>query len=117
MKQIFTLIVLAALGGAGYFFYMQSQGSLPPITRIPSGINITQSPDSLAGISSILGTTTSRVWESGINILNGVTNDQAEPIINKAVSDLQERVKELPQEQYEKVKYEFCKDVIETGVE
>jgi len=112
MKLIFSLFTLLGVGGVFYFYYLRSQ-AFPTLSRVPSktGINLVQPPTDL---TSVLGETTSRLFENGIDALNNVTNDQAEPIINKAVSDLKERVKELPQEQYKKVKYEFCKDVLET---
>lgn len=112
MKSLLGLIALGALLFAGYYFYSKnSQDQLSP-QNSPGQMSITQSPGRYDDIFRVLGTTTGKIWESGITGLNTVTDGAAEPVINKAVEDLQSRIKELPREQYEKVKYEFCKDVV-----
>lgn len=91
MRRLFLLLIIVLIATGGYFYY-QSSGQ---------HIN-----------TAILGTASSQLVESGRTLLNQATGGQAEPVINKAVDDLQSRVKDLPQEQYEKVKYEFCKDML-----
>lgn len=112
MKLIFSLLLLVALGGAGYYYYLSTQNMPPSLTRLPTGINVITSGDAFSN-NSVLGEAVSHVLDSGIHTLNNLTDGQAEPVINQTVSDLQERVKELPAAQYKKVKYEFCKDVLE----
>lgn len=40
----------------------------------------------------------------------------AEVLVDKAVNDLKDRIKALPQEQVKKVKRNFCSDVIEEAI-
>jgi hypothetical protein len=114
MKRFLGLILLCALIYGGYYFYSTTFNSSKrgTSTLIKPRMNITQAPSSFGDIFSVLGATTSKLWESGLDGLNTVTDGAAEPVINKAVNDLQSRIKDLPKEQYEKVKYEFCKDVV-----
>lgn len=114
MKRLLALAILAALIYGGYLYY-QSQATSSTVLRPPtsSQINLVETPKSLNQLGSVLGEQVSRIWDSSMGLLNGATDGAAEPVINKAVSDLQSRVKDLPKEQYEKVKYEFCKDVVE----
>lgn len=107
MRRLLAFIIVLVLVGVGYFFYTQ--------IRTGKGVMSANSRPSVSQITSVLGATTSDLWQSGLNLLNGATDGAAEPVINKAVSDLQNRIKSLPEEQYQKVKYEFCKDVIEEG--
>lgn len=112
MQRLLGLILLVALiFGVYYFLTKRTQPQVEALLP-PSRMKITQTPGSFSDILSVLGASTSRIWESSLNSLNNVTDGAAEPVINKAVNDLQERIKELPKEQYEKVKYEFCKDVV-----
>lgn len=109
MRRIIAFFVLVGLVALGYYFYTQSQRtSSAPVSRL----KITQAPYQFDSLSKVLGTTTTKVIDTTTNLLNGVTDGQAEPLINKTLENLQNEVKDLPREQYEKVKYEFCKDVV-----
>lgn len=115
MRRLLTLAIIGLLIATGYYYFSvlnnkDKIGAEPQIS--PTKMKITQVPTSFNDLFAVLGATTSELWESGLSGLNNVTDGKAEPVINKAVSDLQERIKELPKEQYEKVKYEFCKDVV-----
>lgn len=115
MKRLLGLILLGGLIYGGYYFY-SNYIQVKPIEEsnlVSNHMDITQAPSSFGDIFSVLGATTSKFWESGLDGLNTVTDGAAEPVINKAVNDLQSRIKDLPKEQYEKVKYEFCKDIVE----
>lgn len=114
MKQFLAFILLILLVSGAYLFYKIYTSPSPTKLTNPtlgSRMVINQSGGNLSNLKNILGTATSRIWNTGTELLNNASGGTAEPIINKAVEDLQTRVKELPQEQYDRVKYEFCKDV------
>ena len=113
MKRIIALLILAAAGYYGYTWY-QSHSSKPLPLSSDSSIPLKlKAPEvGSSGVLNVLGATTSNIIEKTTELLNNATDGQAEPVINKAVNDLQDRIKSLPEEQYNKVKYEFCKDVL-----
>jgi len=45
-------------------------------------------------------------------LANQVSGGTAEPIINQAISDLQQKIKDLPQDQAQKLQYNYCKTVV-----
>lgn len=108
MKRLLALVIVLVVGYLGYTWYRTQ-------TRVASPASVAFSLNSkpLSGnLLNVLGTTTSNLFAQTTALLNSATDGAAEPLINKTVSDLQERIKDLPQEQYDKVKYEFCKDVV-----
>lgn len=110
MKRLPILLVLGAAGYLGYTYYVGRRASdALPLSSDTMVIRQTEKPKELM---NVLGAATQRIFTQGTAVLNDATDGKAEPIINKAVSDLQEKVKDLPEEQYKKVKYEFCRDVI-----
>lgn len=113
MKRLVVVLLVAALMAGGYLYYRQtSLLKLAPTRMSTPGLRLEKPPLDTDRLAKVLGEATSSLITSGTNLLNGVTDGQAEPVINKAVEDLQSSVKDLPKEQYEKVKYEFCKDII-----
>lgn len=114
MKRLLAFVIVGAIGYFGYRFYVtRGAGSLnlPHTPQVEFPVIVRQPETKSAGVLNVLGATTSRWIEKGASLLNNATDGRAEPVINKAVSDLQDRVKDLPKEEYKKVKYEFCKDV------
>ena len=110
MKRLLLVAVLAAAGYFGYRYFLTSR---PPIaTDVISRLVVKQNSTGVSDLKNILGTSITSLVDKSTDLLNNATDGTAEPVINKAVSDLQDRVKELPAEEYKKVKYEFCKDVI-----
>ena len=119
-KRILLLLVVIVAVWFGWQYYKGSLSQKEGVSTLPDltgRVIIKQSGGKLGELTDVLGAATSRVFSSGLDLLNGVTGDAAEPVINSAVLDLKERVKSLPAEQYEKVKYEFCKDVIDDAKE
>lgn len=111
MKRLLLLVVLAGAGYLGYRYYTgSSQALIPP--DIMHRFVVKQTSAGSSDFLQILGAATSNLIDKSTDLLNNATDGQAEPVINKAVSDLQDRVKELPKEEYQKVKAEFCKDVL-----
>ncbi len=53
-----------------------------------------------------------RVSTTTQTVIEKVTDEQEEALINKTVENITKQVKDLPQEQVKKIKYEFCKDVV-----
>lgn len=115
MKGLFILLLLSGLAYFGYTYYQSSKLSSSPISTgvsIPQNLVITQASDKLGDIASVLGASIQNVLTDGKDILNSATSGQSDPIINKAVENIQNELKDLPQETVEKVKYEFCKDIV-----
>ncbi len=117
MRRVLAFVLVLGIATVGYLYYKQSR-VLPPEedNNLLSRLVITQKNSSLDGLTSVLGAATTKVWNAARDTLDSATGGTAEPIINKAVQDLRTRVKDLPSEQYEKVKYEFCKDVLVSPV-
>lgn len=105
------LLVLILLGGLIYFGYLYvSRTQLFPISSSISSLplEITHGSDKLM----VLGTSIQNALNSGKELLNDATAGKSDPIINRALENIQNEVKDLPKEAVEKVKYEFCKDVV-----
>lgn len=112
MKRIILIILLVVIAYGGYQYYLRSRPnniSLSP-SDLSSKIIIRQT--NLEDLTHVLGVATNNVFNSGKDLLNTVTDGEGEPFINKTVNDLTNQIKDLPQEQYDKVKYQFCKDVV-----
>ncbi|KKU45806.1 MAG: hypothetical protein UX62_C0029G0005 [Microgenomates group bacterium GW2011_GWA2_46_7] len=115
MKGLFILLLLTGLAYFGYTYYQNSKLSSSPVSTkisIPDNLVITQASNKLGDIASVLGASIQNVLTDGKDILNNATAGQSDPIINKAVENIQNELKDLPQETVEKVKYEFCKDIV-----
>ncbi len=115
MKQLFLLLVFSGIIYGGYLYYRQSKvlgtrTSSPVETQ--SKLLITHTSDKLGDILSVLGSETQNVVSSGQELLSTATDGQSDPIINRAVVNLQSQVKDLPKETVDKIKYEFCKGIV-----
>ncbi|MFH2085406.1 MAG: hypothetical protein ABII21_01295 [bacterium] len=113
MKRLLGLILLAGLIYGGYIYYRQSQlrVSLPPSSS-SNQLIISQASDKLGDLASVLGESISNILADGQAYLSDATSGASEPIINQLVTKTQETLKDLPQKEAEKIKYEFCKGVV-----
>lgn len=107
LRIVFFALALAGL----YFGYRAYQAKSPSTISTLPPISISHSPD-LDKITDVLGASINNVVDSGRSILNSATDGKSDPIINQALINIQNEVKDLPQEAVDKVKYEFCKDVV-----
>lgn len=114
MKKLLALVILAAAGYFGYTWYETSLNKPTRGLNYDSSMSLNLHPPELKtpGVLNVLGTTTSNIITKTTELLNSATGGAAEPVINQAVSDLQDRIKSLPEKEYQKVKYEFCKDIL-----
>lgn len=64
------------------------------------------------GAKNILGSTTRKITQTAQNTIKKLADEQEEALVNQTVENLSRQVKDLPERQVEKVKYEFCQDVI-----
>lgn len=110
LRPLITALSLAVAAFFGYQIYLTLRPT--PLVTPPSRLRVTQGPLNLDNLANVLGTATSRALNAGTDLLDLATDGQAEPLINQTLQNLQNEIKDLPQEQYEKVKYEFCKDVV-----
>lgn len=116
MKRLLGLLLLAGVIYGGYLYYHQFTAVAPYQSGAPvSGGNLTLS-DTTAKIdnfASVLGASISNTLENGKELLSNATSGKSEPIINQLVTKTQETLKDLPQKEAEKIKYEFCRGVVE----
>lgn len=115
MKRLLILLILSGIAYGGYLYYRQSQlatARVPTELESQGQLVITQASDNLGGIAAVLGAQIQTVFDGGREALNDATGGQSDPVINKALTNIQNEVKDLPKETVEKVKYEFCKGII-----
>lgn len=116
MKLLLVLLILAGLSYGGYLYYRQSSLRDTRLFTPPSSQNqllISQTSDKLGNLAAVLGASISNTFETGKEVLNNITEGTSEPIINQLVSKTQETLKDLPRKEAEKIKYEFCRGVVE----
>lgn len=116
MKRLLGLILLAGLVYGGYVYYRQSTlggneltSSLPPQNKL----SIEEPIGKLTDLASVLGASISNTFENGKELLSDATSGKSEPIINQLVSKTTETLKDLPRKEAEKIKYEFCRSIVE----
>lgn len=114
MKRLIALILIAGLGYFGYLYYQNSQLSIStsPEGMGQSNLVINQTNGKLSDLANVLGTSIENLYVEGKDLLSEATDGKSDPIINKALENIQNEVKDLPKETVDKVKYEFCKDVV-----
>jgi hypothetical protein len=116
MKRLLGLLLLAGIIYGGYLYYRQSHtlsSRLPISSTIPNNqLVITQASNKLGDLASVLGASVQSVLDNGQSMLSSATNGASEPIINQLVTNTQNTLKDLPQKEAEKIKYEFCKGVV-----
>ena len=114
MKRLIALVLIAGIGYFGYQYYQRSKiTSLSSVSLSPSNtLVINQTSDKVTDLAKVLGASIENVYQNGKVMLNDATDGKSDPIINKALSNIQNEVKDLPKEAVDKVKYEFCKDVV-----
>jgi len=115
MKKLIIVTVLSLALGVGYFIYQQSSSlnSLTSSSTLAPKLNISQVPLDVTSLKQVLGEATSTVLDTSNNIINQVTDGDGGPVINEAIETIQKEIQEIPQEQYDKLKYEFCQGIIE----
>lgn len=118
MKGIFLLLILSGFLYGGWVFYNQSQAN--PASNQGLKINVSnptlslQNPGAtLSNLESILGASISNGVESVTGALSDVTGGASEPIINKAISNFQQELSKLPEDQMKKFQYNYCKTIVE----
>lgn len=116
MKQLLGLLLLAGLVYGGYVYYRQSThggnestSSLPPQNQL----SIEEPVGKLSNLATVLGASISNTFENGKELLSDATSGKSEPIINQLLSKTTEILKDLPRKEAEKIKYEFCRGVVE----
>lgn len=115
MKKALALALISIVIGISYFYYQQA-GSLKALTEsvvLAPKLNLTQTPLDVSSLKQVLGSATSAVLDTSNTVINKVTGNEGEPIVNEAIETIQKEIKEIPAEQYDKIKYEFCQGVVE----
>ncbi len=116
MKRLLGLLLLAGVIYGGYLYYRQSTAAPTFQSETPAtggNLILSDTTAKIDNFASVLGASISNTFENGKEILNNATSGKSEPIINQLVTKTQETLKDLPQKEAEKIKYEFCRGVIE----
>ena len=114
-KLVRKLLPLFALAIAGGVFYAYRNPELMRQTpegaaeKPPAEIIFTTRDQA----TNILGTTASKIKTTATGLIDKLSDEQEEALINSTVENISRQVKDLPAEQVQKIKYEFCKDIIE----
>ncbi len=115
MKRLIGLVLLAGLIYGGYLYYLQNRNlplnSLP--TESSSKLSMSQGSDKLSDLASVLGDSIANTFENGKDLLSDATSGKSEPIINELITKTTDTLKDLPRKEAEKIKYEFCRGVVE----
>lgn len=117
MKRIIAIIILAGIAYGGWLFNRQSQSpyklSSPSNNQsINSGITLQNSSQSLSNLEAVLGASITTGIGVVTDLANTVTDGAAEPVINKAISNFQAELKQLPEDQVKKIQYNYCKGIV-----
>lgn len=117
MKRLIGIILLLGLVYGGYTFYVQSKtakiSSLDPVENNSNKLIINQASDKIGAYASVLGASISNLWDEGQIMLSDATNGASEPIINELIKKTTDTLKDLPRKEAEKIKYEFCRSIVE----
>lgn len=114
MKFFLALLLLGGIAYGGFVMYRQSIRlplSINSVT-IPGNITLAQSPDTWGNIANVLGESVTRAVSTGTGLVNQATNGQGGPIINQALTNLQNQVKELPAKEATQIQYNYCKTIV-----
>lgn len=114
MKKFLALLILAGLSYGGYLYYQSTRIAVsPPYIQDESGdLVISQGSNKIGNLAAVLGASISNIVSSGQEYLSDVTGGASQPVINQLVTKTQEALQELPKKEAERIKYEFCKDVV-----
>lgn len=116
MKRLLGLVLLAGLIYGGYVYYQQTH-YLDSLSMYPpqgsNKLSISQGGEKISDLASVLGDSIVATFENGKEILSNATGGTSEPIINELVSRTTETLKDLPRREAEKIKYEFCRGIVE----
>lgn len=116
-RKLLPLLLIGAVVGA---YYLPQNPEL--ITRIiPQNAESQDQEDENSevvmttseNIGSVLSSTVQNISNVTRSIIDKMTDEQEEALINQTVKNLSTQIKDLPREQVEKIKYQFCQDVIE----
>lgn len=118
MKRLLIVLIVGGLVYGGWVFYQNytAQNTNSSISTVAPGLDLSMT-DSSSGwdnVQSVLGASISNVIETGKEWIDEASGGQAEPVINRAINNFQEELKDLPKEQVERIKYDFCKPIVES---
>ncbi len=116
MKRLLGLLLLAGIIYGGYLYYRGSQSLRAHLSvassPVTNQVNISQASNQLGNLAAVLGASATNLLDNGKALLSSATAGQSDPIINKLISNTQNTLKDLPQKEADKIKYEFCKGVV-----
>lgn len=116
MKRLLGILLLAGVIYGGYLFYRQSTANPPYKSETPTiggKLILSDVTSKIDNLAAVLGASIENTFENGKELLSSVTSGASEPVINQLVTKTQETLKDLPQKEAEKIKYEFCRGIVE----
>ena len=115
MRYFIFLLILVGLAYGGWVFYQSMGQTAPKLSSLNTGdggVKLSGPLHNLDQAAAVLGASITNIVENGQEYLATVTDGRSEPIVNQLISKTQETLKDLPQKEAEKIKYEFCKGVV-----
>ena len=114
MKFFLVMLLLCGITYGGYIYYRQSQGRalITASQGASSYLQLGSSSAQLGNLAAVLGASVTSTYKTGKDLLSNATGGASDPILNQLVSKTQETLKDLPQKEADKIKYEFCKGVV-----
>lgn len=116
MRSLLALILILGIAYFGYNFYQRYEtaklSSAAPAPLNLTNLTVKNSAIDLENIQKVLGAsaenlvTTSKAW------LSDATGGASDPIVNRAINNFQTELMQLPAEQVERIKYDFCKPIV-----
>lgn len=116
MKFFLVALILSGLSYGGYYFYQKSSAVRDYSSSSNSSLSkldISHTGDRVDDLAKVLGDSISNTLDNGKEILSSVTRGASEPVINQLVTKTTETLKDLPRQQAEKIKYEFCRGIVQ----
>lgn len=116
MKRLLGLILLSGLIYGGFLYYQRAQpvpSTILSSQPTESNLIISQASDKLGNLASVLGASIENTYQNGRTLLSSATDGASEPIINELVTKTTDTLKDLPRKEAEKIKYEFCRGVVD----
>lgn len=116
MRKLLGLILLIGIVYFGYNFYHNYNSSKSISTMSSpvklSALSVKNSGIDLENVQHVLGASAENLVDTGKSWLSDATGGASEPIVNRAISNFQTELMQLPAEQVEKIKYDFCKPIV-----
>lgn len=116
MRFVLGLIFLGLLGFVGYQFYLTYNTSNPATSHRTLTPTLSQGDNTkldLTTLSAVLGASIESGLTTVEHTLSDLTGGASEPIINNAIHNFEQQLRQLPEDQVKKIQYNYCKSIVD----